>query len=176
MPMLLSREELVATLFRETDRAQRMKSPLGLVYFGIEAAPNLRLEVGQPAFDAAVQDGLRRVLKLLRCYDSLGQIAEGEFVLVLPGCNGRNAAAMAGRIDAEAFASSAGDGDEQIALRGCYGVAASKGRSPFVVLREAEGAFRKARAQGAGTVEICDMNSDSSMPLIPVVEQEGLHW
>ncbi len=174
--MLLSREELLATLFRETDRAQRMRSPLGLIYFGIEGAADCRLQVGQPTFDEAVHQGLRRVLKLLRCYDSLGQIAEGKFVLVLPGCSGRNAAAMAGRLNKEVFASLVTVDAEQIALSGCYGVAAGRGRSPFVVLREAEVAFRRARAQGLGTVEICDTDSDSLVPLIPVIEHEGLHW
>lgn len=174
--MLLGRDELVATLFRETDRALRLRSPLALVYFGIEEAADLRLQFGHFAFDAAVHGAMHRVLKLLNCYDSLGTIAQDEFVLVLPGCNAHNAATMAARMNAEAIACPVSDASGKFTLSGCYGVATARGRSPFMLLGAAEGAFRRARAVGPETVEICDTDRDSSMPAIPVIESEALHW
>lgn len=153
--MVLSRDELLATLFRETDRAQRLRSPLALIYLGIAAPTDRPSQFGPAAYNAAVDGVTCRIMKLLRCYDSIGEVAKGEFVLVLPGCSKDNAAAMARRLQAEAFVWALNEGAGLIAPSGYFGVAASKGRSALVVLREAESAFRKATALGAGAVAIC---------------------
>ena len=158
--MLLSRDELIAILFRETDRAQRMKTPLALIHCAILDWPNWRTELGEAALASALDELARRITRLLRCYDSAGQIADGELVLVLPGCNHRNAEAMANRLNAEAFALPSKIGARHVELNACFGIAASGGRSPFVVMADAERALRIAVAHGAGTV-VCYADAEA---------------
>jgi diguanylate cyclase (GGDEF)-like protein len=177
-PMLLSRDALVSALFCETDRAQRMKTPLAVIYCGIDDWVRWLSQLGEPGSDAAMHEIAGRITRLLRCYDSLGQIAGGEFALVLPGCNSFNAAKMSERMNIEVFRAPVVAGNEQVQLAGCFGVAGSGGRSPFVVLRDAERALKNARVRGAGSIERCatDAEPDPAMFLIPVIEDEALRW
>ena len=85
--MLLSRDELIAALFRETDRSQRMKMGLAVILYAIDDWEAQRSRVGESALAEAEQEVATRVLRLLRCYDSVGRYGDGEFALVLPGCN-----------------------------------------------------------------------------------------
>ena len=105
--MVLGREEMVSALFRETDRAQRMKMPLALIKVGIVAWEGGRAEPGDPAFDSVLREIVARITPLLRCYDAVGQMAEREFLLVLPGCSIFNARTLAERLRDEVFGASA---------------------------------------------------------------------
>jgi len=150
--MLLSRNELISILFRETDRAQRMKTPLSLIHYGICDWQRWQSQLGQVSLDAAVSAIAVRIIRLLRCYDSVGQVTSGEFLLILPGCNSSNAATMAERLNTEVFGSPVSSGQNQLCFTACFGIATSGGRSPIVVLREAERAL--ARARDASVVEL----------------------
>lgn len=150
--MLLDRDELISILFRETDRAQRMKTSLSLIHCGICDWQKWQSELGQASCEAAVNAIAARITRLLRCYDSVGKIADGELVLILPGCNNSNAAKMAERLHTEVFGSSVFSGQNQLTLTACFGIATSGGRSPMVVLREAERALAAARTRGTGAV------------------------
>jgi len=176
--MVLSRDELVAALFRETDRAQRMKTPLALILFGIEDWEKWRSKLDLHALDDAALEIVGRTTRFLRCYDSVGRYGDGEFVLVLPGCNSFNAVFMAQRLSLEVFGSPLMIGGEEIRLAASFGVSGSGGRSPLVVLRNGEQALKTARARGAGAVERCayDAEPDPATFLIPVIEDSALHW
>jgi diguanylate cyclase (GGDEF)-like protein len=175
--MLLSRDELIAMLFRETDRAQRMKTPLAVISCGIGNWSVWRSQCEPGTLEVALREIAGRIERLLRCYDSVGQVAEGELVLILPGCNSLQAASMAERLNGEVFEQPASKREGQVQLTACFGVAASGGRSPLVVLRDAEQALMLARTRGAGTVERggADVKPDPSF-FIPVIEDEALHW
>lgn len=174
--MLLSRDALVYALFCETDRAQRTKSPLALVHCGIDDWERWRTHLGENAFEAAVEEVAGRVGRLLRCYDSLGRVATGEFVLVLPGCDNVKAASMAERLIREVFGFPVA-GERRIQLAACFGIAASRRRSPFVVLRDADRAFHRARTRGAGAIECFATESepDAAAFLMPVLRDESPH-
>lgn len=151
--MLQSRDELIFTLFRETDRAQRMKTPLAVILCGIAEWESWKAKLG-PQTSSEVQRQLaERMINALRCYDTAGSWVDGNFGLVLPGCNSFSAVAMAERLNSAAFEIPMIAGHEDLKLAGCFGVAGSGGRSPLVVLRNAEDALRKARALGPGSIE-----------------------
>src|SRR3954453_24059105 len=97
--MLLSRNELIAALFRETDRSQRMMTGLALILFAIDDWEARRLTLGERALAEAEQEIAKGVLRLLRCYDSVGRYGDGEFAVVLPGCNSFNAIWKAERLN-----------------------------------------------------------------------------
>src|SRR5579872_2051400 len=169
--MLLSRDELIAALFRETDRAQRMKTSLSVILCGIDGWNELRARVGGHAMEKAEQDIVKRIVRHLRCYDSVGRFGDAEFAVILPGCNSFSAVPMAERLGTDVFGPAVGVGTEELTLAACFGVAGSGGRSPMVVLRNAEQALRNAREQGPGSVERCsyDIEPDPATFLATVV-------
>jgi two-component system, cell cycle response regulator len=176
--MLLSRNELIAALFRETDRSQRMKTGLAVILYAIDDWEGRRLMLGERALAEEEQRIATGVLRLLRCYDSIGRYGDGEFAVVLPGCNSFNAVSMAERLSQMISESAIRAGAEGLQFTACFGVAGSGGRSPVVVLKNAQRALERARARGAGSIERSsyDAEPDPAMLLKPVIEDEALHW
>jgi GGDEF domain-containing protein len=108
----------------------------------------------------------------------VGRIADGEFVLILPGCGLFNAKTLSERLRDEVFGSPFEACREEVHLKACYGVVSSGGRSPFVVLREAERALQRARATGPESIQ-CFETEDELDPaafLMPVLQDESLQW
>jgi GGDEF domain-containing protein len=177
LPMLLSRDELVSALFCETDRAQRLKMPLAMIAVGVAKweAPESTLE--KLSHDIAERGLVERITGILRCYDSVGKWADGEFLLLLPGCTVNHARTLAERLRDEVFATPVEPGREKALVLACFGVASSGGRSPFVVLREVESALQQARAAGPGAIKCSttDIDTDPTTFLIPIVPSD-LHW
>jgi len=165
--MLLSRDELIITLFRETDRAQRMKTPLAVILCGIAEWESWKAKLSHEALVEVQRQLADRMIFALRCYDSGGACGDGKFGLVLPGCNSFSAVALAERLNSAAFGVPITAGHEDLNLSGCFGVAGSGGRSPLVVLRNAEDALRKASALGPGSIERSsyDAQPDPSTPV-----------
>lgn len=149
-----SRETLLALLFRETDRVQRLPSPLSLLLFDVDDFGHWNARLGMEAGDELLREIARRSMRLLRSYDLLGRIGSDEFLIVLPGCSVVNAMMLAERLRAEVFSSPYHVGNESIRLSACFGIAHSRGRSPVVVLREAEQALSHAREAGPESIQI----------------------
>jgi two-component system cell cycle response regulator len=173
--MLLSRDEFVSTLFCETDRAQRQKMPLALIALGFSECD--RRESEQVGCDAAERVIVGRMTGILRCYDSVGKRADGEFLLLLPGCSVAHARTLAERLRDEVFAAPVEADGGKLCVKACFGVASSAGRSPLVVLREAESALQEARTAEPGSIRYlpADAESDPTAFLIPVLPREGHH-
>jgi GGDEF domain-containing protein len=130
------------------------------------------------ALREAEQEIAERMMRLLRCYDSLGRFGDGEYGLVLPGCNCFNAVGMAERLKEDVFSSTICAGHDELKFEGSFGIAGSGGRSPVVVLRNAENALRAAMARGVGSIDRISFNAepDPATLLIPVIGDEALHW
>lgn len=88
----------------------------------------------------------------MRSYDTFGRTGEHEFLLILPGCSAINSNLLAERLRAEVFSTPISVDGESLRLSACFGIASSEGRSPVVVLQEAESAL--CRAQEAGPESI----------------------
>jgi two-component system cell cycle response regulator len=143
------RDQLMDALFRETDRAQRMKTQLALMSMGVTERSAERMdESGREEVLQQVAEGTGR---LLRSYDFWGRSGANELLLILPGCTAGSAVLLAERIELEI------SGTEFLALgrsvSACFGIAVSSGRSPLVVLREAEDALRRARERGGAAIQ-----------------------
>ena len=72
---------------------------------------------------------------------------------MLPGCSSVNAIMLAERMRMDVFCSPFHVGGDSIRLSACFGVATSQGRSPVVVLREAEQALQWARTAGPESIQ-----------------------
>ncbi|HEV2486337.1 MAG TPA: GGDEF domain-containing protein [Terracidiphilus sp.] len=157
-----NREALLALLFRETDRVQRSNSSLCLVLFDIDDFGHWNSRLGADACDELLCRVVARTTRLLRSYDVLGRPGKDEFLVVLPGCSTTNAMMLAERLRMDVFSAPFHVAGESIRLSACFGLASSNGRSPVVVLREAEQALERARGAGPESIEFF---GDSVRPL-----------
>jgi two-component system, cell cycle response regulator len=148
-----TREAILSLLFRETDRVQRMNTSLCVILFDIDDFGHWNTRLGAAACDQLLIHVVERLGTLLRSYDLLGRVGKDEFLAALPGCTALNAVLLAERIRNEVFASPFSVGGTAVRLSACFGVAPSNGRSPVVVLREAEDALRQAREGGPETIQ-----------------------
>ena len=148
-----NRETILSMLFRETDRVQRMKSSLCMILFDIDDFGHWNSRLGADACDELLCQVVGRITRLLRTYDLLGRPGMDEFLVALPGCNPSNAVMLAERLRIEVFCSPFHVDGEAIRLSACFGIATSQGRSPMVVLREAEQALQMAKAAGPESIQ-----------------------
>ncbi|MGA7107866.1 MAG: diguanylate cyclase [Terracidiphilus sp.] len=148
-----SRSNLLSLFFRETDRAQRMKTPLSLLLLAIDDFAHWNVRLGTPASNGLLRAVQDRTTRLLRSYDILGPAGTHEFLILLPGCTMANAMMLAERLRIDVFGAPVSIGQESIRLTACFGIASSQGRSPMVVLREAESAVQRARDAGPDAIE-----------------------
>lgn len=148
-----NRETLLSMLFRETDRVQRMNSSLCLVLFDIDDFGHWNERLGVQACDDLLCQAASRTARLLRSYDLLGRAGNDEFLVALPGCSPVNAVLLAERIRIDVFAAPYRVEGKSIRLSASFGIAASQGRSPVVVLREAEQALQTAKAAGPESIQ-----------------------
>jgi two-component system, cell cycle response regulator len=175
-----NREALLSILFRETDRVQRQKNALAIVLFDIDDFGHWNSRLGAEACDDLLRQVVARTTRLLRSYDALGRLGKDEFLMVLPGCETSNALTLAERLRMEVFSLPFHIGGESIRLSACFGLASSLGRSPVVVLREAEQALGLARQSGPESIQrFADSLRSSPSPvtfLSPTSGDELLAW
>jgi len=148
---IYNREALLGMLFRETDRVQRMKSSLCLILFDVDDFGHWNSTLGAAACDDLLCQVVSRTNRLLRSYDLLGRVGKDEFLVAMPGCGNMNAEMLAERLRQEVFSEPYFLG-ESIRVSACFGIASSHGRSPVVVLREAEQALQCAKAEGPESI------------------------
>jgi diguanylate cyclase (GGDEF)-like protein len=150
---VFNREAMLSMLFRETDRVQRLKSSLCLILFDVDDFGHWNERLGVEACDELLCKAVERTNRILRSYDVLGRPGKDEFLLLLPGCTTVNAVMLAERLRLDVFSTPFRAGGESIRLSACFGVATSMGRSPVVVLREAEQALQWAKESGPESIE-----------------------
>lgn len=177
---IYNRSALLSLLFRETDRVQRMKTSLSLILFDIDDFGHWNSRLGAEACDDLLCQTVARTFRLLRSYDAIGRAGKDEFLAILPGCSAANAAMFAERLRVEVFATPFRVAGEAIRLSACFGITASKGRSPIVVLREAEQALSKAKSAGPECIQCFgsypDVMPDPVAFISPSSGDELLAW
>ena len=177
---IYNRETMLSMLFRETDRVQRMKSPLCVILFDIDDFGHWNLRLGSETCDELLCQVAARTTRLLRSYDLLGRAGNDEFLMALPGCTTVNAVLMAERIRMDVFSAPFRVHGDAIRLSACFGIANSLGRSPVVVLREAEQALLVAKAIGPESIQCAgDFPEPAAAPvafLSPTSGDELLAW
>ena len=175
-----NRATMLSMLFRETDRAQRLKSALCMVLFDIDDFGHWNSRLGSEACDELLCQVAGRTARLLRSYDLLGRAGKDEFLIAMPGCSAVNAVLLAERLRVDVFSVPYHLAGESIRLSACFGIASSRGRSPVVVLREAEQALLLAKASGPESIQCSgDSPQSNAAPvafLSPTSGDELLAW
>lgn len=151
---IYNRETMLSMLFRETDRVQRMQSALCLILFDIDDFGHWNSRLGTERCDELLCQVVTRTTRMLRSYDILGRVGKDEFLVIMPGCGNMNAMMLAERLRQEVFSEPFHvEGNSAIRLSACFGIAQSHGRSPVVVLREAEQALQWAKIDGPESIQ-----------------------
>jgi two-component system, cell cycle response regulator len=145
---LWNRESMVRTLYTETDRVQRQKTPLALVLLDLDHFARVNQDYGFETGDKILRELAKRFRRYLRTYDLIGRYGEDEFLILLPGCTPEEALALAQRVKRGVLNRPFATGRELLTVTASTGIAHSHGRSPLVVLREAEQALASAKAGG----------------------------
>ncbi|HEX3987644.1 MAG TPA: diguanylate cyclase [Acidobacteriaceae bacterium] len=149
---LWNRESLLSLIFQETDRVQRMRTPLSLMLLDLDDFSRVNHDYGYEAGDRVLVELASRFRRQLRSYDLIGRCGEDEFLLALPGCTLESARELAGRIREGILSRPFAAGHEATTLTASIGVAVSHGRSPLIVLREAERGLAEAKLGGKNRV------------------------
>jgi diguanylate cyclase (GGDEF)-like protein len=175
-----NRETLLSILFRETDRVQRQKNELCIVLFDIDDFGHWNSRLGAEACDDLLREVVSRTMRLLRSYDAMGRLGKDEFLVVLPGCSLNNGLMLAERLRIDVFSQPFRVANESVRLSASFGLSTSLGRSPVVILREAEQALALARQAGPETIQ-CFADTRLSAPppvafLSPTSGDELLAW
>ncbi|WP_164981462.1 GGDEF domain-containing protein [Silvibacterium dinghuense] len=145
---LWNREALLRLLHTETDRAQRQGSPVALVLLDLDHFSQVNLDFGYEAADKILQELAGRFRRHLRSYDLVGRCGEDEFLFALPASSSEEAAHFTARLRQSIFGKPFFIGRDELTISASVGIAHSVGRSPMVVLREAERALASAKAGG----------------------------
>lgn len=160
-----NRETLLTMLFRETDRVQRSKETLCMILFDIDDFGHWNALYGSTVCNDLLCQIVMRTRRLLRSYDLIGRAGKDEFVIALPGCSGVNAVMLAERLHLEVFSHPYATAGQKIHLTACFGLSISRGRSPVVVLREAEHALQLAKKKGPETIQFFNIDGMSMSAL-----------
>ncbi len=156
---LLTRESALKELFRETDRVQRMKTPLAYLLLDLDSFAVINKNYGYSAGDQILRELSHRLKRHLRTYDLAGRYGEDEFLVGLPGCAVENHLSMAERLRKAVVGRPFDIGKDRILVSASIGVAQSRGRSPLVVIREVEHALARAKADGRNCIRESTMQT-----------------
>jgi two-component system cell cycle response regulator len=175
-----NRETLLAMLFRETDRVQRMKSSLCMILFDIDDFGHWNSRLGADACDELLRQVVTRTNRLLRSYDLFGRAGKDEFLIAPSRLHLLERRHAAERLRIDVFSTPFHVSGDSIRLSACFGLAESHGRSPMVVLREAEQALQFAKAAGPESIQCFNGFADASAApvtyLSPSTGDELLAW
>lgn len=149
---LLGRESVLKELLRETDRVQRMNSPLAYLLMDLDSFSLVNLNYGYAVGDQILKELGHRLKRHLRTYDIAGRYGEDEFLIALPGCSIESHIPMADRLRKSVFGRPFNINKDGIVVSASFGITQSLGRSPLVVMREVERALATAKMDGRNCI------------------------
>jgi two-component system, cell cycle response regulator len=152
---LWNHEEVIACLQRELVRARRGGEPVGVIMADIDHFKLVNDRFGHLAGDAVLRAVAQKMLHGMRPYDNVGRYGGGEFLVVLPGCTGENARALAERLRLAVCSAPFDTSEGLITVTLSLGVTVSSAAEQNAgdLVRRADQALYRAKEQGRNRVE-----------------------
>jgi two-component system cell cycle response regulator len=153
-----NRGAILDLLKGEMERSRRTHDSLGIIMADVDFFKKVNDTYGHLVGDAVLQEVGQRLASALRIYDSVGRYGGEEFLIVVPGCDGRNLVVTAERlrrkIADQPVDTSAGPVRVTISLGlvAAHPNPAEPG-NPEALVQEADTALYTAKARGRNRVE-----------------------
>ncbi|MBI5331447.1 MAG: diguanylate cyclase [Betaproteobacteria bacterium] len=151
-----TRRGMLGKLRVEHDRAQRIQRPCCIGLMDFDRFKRINDELGHPAGDAVLSQGMRFVTTALRKYDTLYRYGGEEFLLCLPGSPLREAAQVVERIrEGLANLPIRLPNGQQIQATASFGLAEMQARAAVEeTIANADMALIQAKENGRNRVEV----------------------
>jgi two-component system, cell cycle response regulator len=150
---LLNHAAIVETLRKEVLRAQRERTPLGVIMIDLDHFKSVNDRYGHLAGDTVLREVSTRLQKAMRPYDSVGRFGGEEFIVVAPGCTLAKATSLAERLRQSICGQPVQESANAIEITASLGVsAAAEADGPDQVLRATDEALYRAKIQGRNRV------------------------
>ncbi len=153
---LSNRGHILDTLRRELVRSARDRRPVGVGLADLDHFKSINDAHGHQVGDAVLQEVSRRMLSAVRAYDSIGRYGGEEFLIVIPGSDLAETAALAERIRRSIEASPIQTAVGEIRVTLTLGVAASDGvvaPTQKMLIHASDAALYRAKELGRNRVE-----------------------
>ncbi len=95
---LWNHEEILRILGVELARAEREGTSVGVIMADLDHFKRVNDTYGHIVGDAVLSAAAGKMLSLFRSYDAIGRYGGEEFVIILPGCDGKSIAGIAERL------------------------------------------------------------------------------
>jgi diguanylate cyclase (GGDEF)-like protein len=149
---MLNRNSLADRTVELAHQSQRTGQPVGLIVGDLDHFKAVNDTYGHATGDAVLQDVAYMLRKQLRAFDLAYRIGGEEFLVLLPGADIAQTAAMAERLRRGVAADTVGGG---LRVTMSFGVSASRRESAFdykAICAEADQALYEAKHRGRDTV------------------------
>jgi two-component system cell cycle response regulator len=154
---LWNRRAILEKIQQELDRSGRDGTNLGLVICDVDHFKQVNDNYGHLAGDAVLRELAKRIDSSLRSYDSVGRYGGEEFIILIPGSDGTEAAELAERLR-ESIADFPVKADEaELHCTFSFGATALEGRDNLdlnSLIKEADEALLLAKNLGRNRVEL----------------------
>jgi two-component system, cell cycle response regulator len=158
---LWNHEEIIDCLRRELARARRNGKLVSAIMVDIDHFKLVNDTFGHQAGDAVLRAVADKMHLRMRTYDSVGRYGGEEFLVVLPGCDGENAMALAERLRQSICAVPVATTEGAIAVTISLGVADSSAEDTdaIALIRAADQALYRAKGNGRNRVELAQVTA-----------------
>jgi diguanylate cyclase (GGDEF)-like protein len=149
---MLNRNSLKDRTYELAHQSERTGQPVGLIVSDLDHFKQVNDSYGHATGDAVLQDVAYLLRKQLRAFDLAYRIGGEEFLVLLPGANLEQTAAMAERLRRGVQADTVGGG---LRVTMSFGVSASSEHQAFdykSVCAEADAALYEAKREGRNRV------------------------
>jgi diguanylate cyclase (GGDEF)-like protein len=153
---LWNRAEVLGLLEREIARAQREGTAVSIIMIDVDYFKQVNDQMGHDGGDEALREVAKRLSDCVRPYDGLGRYGGEEFLIVLSGCSGGNAAGLAERLRQSVAEPSLSVHGEELRLTISLGVAvwSAEHGDMQALIRAADAALYRAKKAGRNQVEV----------------------
>jgi diguanylate cyclase (GGDEF)-like protein len=151
---LLNRTSILEKLDEELSRASRNDTQVSVLMVDLDRFKSINDTRGHLVGDAVLREAARRLKTAARRYDAVGRYGGEEFLVVLPGCDAGDAALQGERMRYAIGGSPFVLPCESIAVTASLGVACSSRCVPEMLVREADHALYRAKAEGRNRVVV----------------------
>lgn len=153
---LWNRAEVLGLLERDIARSQREGTPVSIIMIDVDHFKEVNDALGHLSGDEALRQITGRMSACVRPYDGFGRYGGEEFLVVLSGCSGGNAARLAERLRGEVAATSVRIEGTEVAVSISLGVASWNGEygDMQALIRAADAALYQAKKAGRNLVQV----------------------